>query len=207
MTTVSPIIIQLDNIQAELNDLDFIETSKTLLVKFSKNNFIIFTTLSTLRRIRDIQYVEKIATDLLYTFFALFDFFYLSAKEIIKNQGEGSDLESNADFKSQILILKELTAILGNIVKYKEHSKPFLDKSLHLVLIDLNITFIRYPKLIKNTIGALINLTTDDEIREQISKVAAFIRSVYIILEHYKDNYAIIDYLLKLIINVISNGK
>lgn len=53
----------------------------------------------------------------------------------------------------------------------------------------------------------MINLTTNDEIRESVSKLAAFTESIYLILDKYQNNQAIIDYELKLIINVMKNGK
>ena len=86
------------------------------------------------------------------------------------------------------------------------HKKPFLEKNFHIVMLDIKLSFHFYPKLVKNTIGALINLTTSDEIRENLSKVAAFIQSIYLILDKYQSNQAIIDYELKLIMNVLKNG-
>lgn len=190
------------DIQSELKDLSYLEIAKQILMKYSKNKFLIFNILSTLRRIKDQEYVDKITEELLFTFFALFDYFYLTTKKEIEQDPEKINTLSN---KFDFIILKELVAILGNIVKDEFHSKPFIDKNLHLVLIDLKLSFSAFPKLIKNTIGALINLTTSNEIRENISKVAAFIQSIYIILDRYKDNQAIVDYELKLIINVIKN--
>lgn len=73
-------------------------------------------------------------------------------------------------------------------------------------MLDIKLSFHFYPKLVKNTIGALINLTTSDEIRENLAKVAAFIQSIYLILDKYQSNQAIIDYELKLIMNVLKNG-
>ena len=166
-------------------------------MKYSKNEFIIFNIISTLRRIKDEEYMDKIAEEFLFTFFALFDYFYLAAKKITHIQDNSC--------KFEFLILKELVAILGNIVKDEIHSKPFIEKNLHLVLIDLKLSFYSIPKLLKNTIGSLINLTTSNEIRENVSKVAAFIQSIYIVLDKYQENQAIIDYELKLIINVMKN--
>lgn len=174
-------------------------------MKFSKNNFIIFNVISTLRRIKDEEYMDKIAEELLYTFFALFDYFYLSVKKEMETSKDGTTQGLSNNF--EILIIKELIAILGNIVKDEFHSKPFIEKNLHLVLIDLKLSLFEFPKLIKNTIGALINLTTSNEIRESISRVAAFIQSIYKILDKYNDNQAMVDYELKLIINVMKNGK
>lgn len=186
-------------------DQEFLDLAKQIMVKFSKNYFIVFNVISCLRRIRDEEYMDKIAEELLFTFFALFDYFYLTVKKEVdnKNTNNKSGLSSNG---FEILILKELVAILGNIVKDEYHCKPFVEKNLHLVLIDVKLSFSDYPKLIKNTIGALINLTTSNEIRESVSRVAAFIQSIYIILDKYKDNQAIIDYELKLIMNVVKNG-
>jgi hypothetical protein len=196
------------DVQLELKDLNYLDTAKNILMKFSKNNFLIFNVLSTLRRIKDEEFVQKITEELLFTYFALFDYFYLTVKKEIegekKRSGESFFKLENMN-RFEFIILKELVAILGNIVKEEIHSKPFIDKNLHLVLIDLKLTFIEYPKIIKNTIGALINLTTSNEIRENISKVAAFVQSIYIVLDKYKDNQAIIDYELKLIINVMKN--
>ena len=191
-------------------ELNYLDLAKQLLVRYSKNNLIILNVISTLRRIKDNEYLDKIAEDLLYTFFALFDYFYLTAKEIISLEKEkNGEIQEKIKLNQnmfELIILKELVAILGNIVKNESHSKPFIEKNLHLVLVDLKLTFYYYPKLIKNTIGALINLTTSNEIRENMSKVAAFIQSIYIILDHYKENQALIDYELKLIINVMKNG-
>jgi hypothetical protein len=172
-------------------------------MRFSKNNFIIFSVISTLRRIKDEEYMDLIAEELLFTFFALFDYFYLTVKKVVENEKE-SNLASLSN-RFEFIILKELVAILGNIVKDELHSTPFIEKNLHLVLIDLKLSFTSFPKLIKNTIGALINLTCSNEIRESISKVAAFIQSIYIVLDKYKENQALVDYELKLIINVMKN--
>ena len=82
---------------------------------------------------------------------------------------------------------------------------PILDKNLHLVLIDVKLSFIMFPKLVKNTIGALINLTNSQEVRDNLCKIAAFVQSIYLVLDQYKDNQFIIDYELKLIVNVLKN--
>ena len=192
------------DIQSELQEQNFLELAKEILMKYSKNNFIIFNIISTLRRIKDEEYINKIAKELLYTFFALFDYFYLTVKKEIEKYNKEDEI-NNLSNKFEFIILKELVAVLGNIVKDEVHSKPFIEKNLHLVLIDLKLSFNSFPKLIKNTIGAMINLTTSNEIRESLSKVAAFIQSIYVVLDKYKDNQAIIDYELKLIINVMKN--
>jgi hypothetical protein len=186
----------LGDIQDELIELNFIDVAKDTMMKYSKNEFIIYNVVSCLRRLRDQSYLDQIAEEFLFTFFALFDYFYLSVKNMIEKDNSN---------KFEVLILKELVAILGNIVKDEIHSKPFIEKNLHLVLIDLKLSQCHFPKLLKNTIGALINLTTSNEIRENMAKVAAFIQSIYIVLDKYQENQAIIDYELKLIINVMKN--
>jgi hypothetical protein len=199
--------LSIDNyeVQSELKDQKFLEISKQILMKYSKNNFILFNIVSTLRRIKDEEYFEKITEELLFTFFALFDYFYLNTKKDLEIEiSKNSNLESLSN-RFDFIILKELVAILGNIVKDEKHAKPIIEKNLHLVLIDLKLSFNSFPKLIKNTIGALINLTTNNDIREDVARVAAFIQSIYIILDKYKDNQAIIDYELKLIINVMKS--
>ena len=154
---------------------------------------------------------------MLYTFFALFDYFYIKTKKIFEENLE--KLEKAEEHKGssyipkehilvdrlEFIILKELVAILGNIVKDVRHSKPFIDKNLHLVLMDITLSFTTFPKLIKNTIGALINLTNNEGIRDEFSRSAPFIKSIYLILDKYKENPAIIDYELKLLVNVSRN--
>jgi hypothetical protein len=217
--TLSIYNLAIDNyeIQSELIDLDFLVIAKEILIKFSNQNFILFNVLSTLRRIRDEEYLEKITEELLYTFFALFDYFYIKTKTSFEEKLEKTEIaekheessESRKEFflddRFEFIILKELVAILGNIVKDVRHSKPFIDKNLHLVLIDITLSFTAFPKLIKNTIGALINLTNNEEIRDEISRAAPFIKSIYVILDKYKENSAIIDYELKLLVNVSKN--
>jgi hypothetical protein len=190
------------DIQMELKDQNILEMAKLILMRYSKNYFIIFNTLSCLRRIKDDEYMDIITEELLYTYFALFDYFYLTIKKELEAQTRENFNRAN---KFEYIILKELVAILGNIVKDEIHSKPFIDKNLHLVLIDLKLCFHSFPKIIKNTIGALINLTNSDQVRENICKVAAFIQSIYIILDKYKENQAIVDYELKLLMNVVKN--
>ncbi len=124
-------------------------------------------------------------------FFTLFDNLYL----VVNKDNNGFNF----------LILKELVAMLGNIVKSEINSKPFIENNLHLVLIDLKLSFYSWSKLLKNTIDALINLRTSNQIRENISKVAAFIQSIYLVLNKYQENQAIIGYKLKLIINIMKN--
>ena len=94
----------------EIKDKNFIELAKTILMKHSKNNFLIYNVVSILRRIKDEEFEVLVATEFLYTFFALFDYFYLSSKQCYKDC-------SKKDVKFDLLILKELVAILGNIVK------------------------------------------------------------------------------------------
>ena len=218
-TTLSIYNLAIDNyeIQCELIDLDFLIIAKEILIKFSNQNFILFNVLSTLRRIRDDEYLEKITEELLYTFFALFDYFYIKTKTIFEENLEKVEKAEEHKGSSHIpkehilvdrlefIILKELVAILGNIVKDVRHSKPFIDKNLHLVLIDITLSFTTFPKLIKNTIGALINLTNNEGIRDEFSRSAPFIKSIYLILDKYKENPAIIDYELKLLVNVSRN--
>ena len=130
--------------------------------------------------------------ELLFTYFALFDYYYINVKkdiEIYKSQEISLNILSN---QTKFIVLKELVAILGNISKNEIHSKPFIEKNFHLILVDLTLTFIQFPKLIKNTIGALINLTNLEEIRDKLCKVAAFIESIYSLLDHYKNNKYII---------------
>ena len=108
--------------------------------------------------------------------------------------------------QTQFIVLKELVAILGNIVVKNEiHLKPFVEKNYHIILVDLTLTFIMFPKLIKNTIGTLVNLTNDQTIRDNLCRVAAFIQSIYLIFDEYKNNRHIIDYKLRLLINVLKS--
>jgi len=198
---------KIDDVQMEIKEKNFLELAKNMLMKYSKNNFLIYNIVSILRRIKDEEFEMLMTQELLYTYFALFDYFYLSTKQSYQDSNQ-------KDVKFDLLILKELVAILGNIVKegidifnLEMHKKPFLDKNFHIVMLDIKLSFYFFPKLVKNTIGALINLTTSDEIRENLSKVAAFIQSIYLILDKYQSNQAIIDYELKLIMNVLKNGN
>ena len=102
------------DIQNELKDSKFLEFSKELLIKYSKNNFIIYNVVSILRRIKDEDNLGKIAEDFLYTFFALFDYFYLNAKQYYK---ENTIKTQEQELQFELLIIKELIAILGNISK------------------------------------------------------------------------------------------
>ena len=193
-----------DEIQEELCSLNYLALAKKLLQTYSTNDNIILLVISTLRRIKDEKFYEKMCLELLYTFFTLFDYYYLDSKKefnIIKTENKNINLLP----QSKLAILKELVAILGNIIKNEEHASPFLDKNYHVVLVDLILTFIKFPKLIKNTIGALVNLTNIPEIRESFGKVAAFINAVYLIFDEYKENKFIIDYVLRLICNLLKN--
>lgn len=96
--------------------------------------------------------------------------------------------------------------MLGNIIKNEIHQKPFLEKNLHLVLIDVIVSFIEYPKIIKNSLGAMINLTANTEIRNELEKVSAFIKAFNLVTEKYNESSLIVDYLIKLLINVLKNG-
>jgi hypothetical protein len=199
--------LTIDNteVQSELIDQNYLKLAKEILIKYSNHNFILFNVISSLRRIRDEEYLEKITEELLYTYFALFDYFYLKTKKSLEDCENSSEKFSISTNSFDFIILKELVAILGNIVKDEIHTKPFLEKNLHVVLIDLILSFTTFPKLIKNTIGALINLTNNEEIREEFSRAAAFLNSIYLILDKYKENPSIVDYELKLIINIVKN--
>jgi len=169
--------------------------------------------------------MSKIAEDLLFTFFALFDYFYLSLKNKLESQSnDNNDKSKNENnyplkannkkdqifeisFSFELTILKEIIGLFGNIVKNEIHQKPFMEKNMHIVFIDVILSFIDYPKIIKNSIGAMINLTTNNDIRNEICKVAAFIKSIYLVLEKYSSNHMIIDYQLKLLINIRKNGN
>lgn len=192
-------------IQEDLRDQNYLDLAKKLVVNYSTNNNIVFFTVATLRRIKDEEFYNKMSQELLYTFFALFDYYYITVKKEIDMLKEKKFDLSVLSTQTQFVVLKEIVAILGNIVKNDVHSKPFIDKNLHLVLIDVKLTFIIFPKLVKNTIGALINLTNNQEIRDNLCKIAAFIQSIYLVLDQYKDNQYIIDYELKLIVNVLKN--
>lgn len=193
-----------DEIQEDLFSLNYLTLAKKLLVTYSASTNIILFIISTLRRIKNDKFYEKMSQELLFTFFTLFDYYYLdSKKEFNKIKIENKNI--NLLTQPKFTILKELIAILGNIIKNEEHAKPFLDKNYHVALIDIILTFINFPKLIKNTIGALVNLTNISEIRESFGKVAAFINAVYLIFDEYKENKFIIDYLLKLICNLLKS--
>lgn len=164
--------------------------------------------------------MDKIAEELLFTFFALFDYYYLSLKNQLeninstfKNSSQNPQIikslkdEFNSKNKIELLNIKEIIGLFGNIVKNEVHQKPFVDKNIHLVFIDVLLSFIDYPKIVKNTIGTMINLTTNGHIRNDISKVAAFVNSIYLILEKYNDTPLVLDYELKLLINILKNGK
>lgn len=189
---------------------------KQLLIRFSKNNLIIFNIISCLRRFKDEDYMNKITEDLLFTFFALFDYFYLLLKNNLDNKSnnnkKNSLINKNEDctdisFSFELTILKEIIGLFGNIVKDEIHQKPFIEKNMHIVLIDVILSFIDYPKIIKNSIGTMINLTTNNDIRNEISKVAAFVKSIYLVLDKYSETPLVIDYQLKLLINIFKNGK
>ena len=100
------------DIQAEMRESVFLELSKELLVKYSKNNFIIYNIVSIIRRIKNEDNLSKIAEDFLFTFFALFDYFYLTAKQYYKEHKSKED-----GYQFELLIIKEIIAILGNISK------------------------------------------------------------------------------------------
>jgi hypothetical protein len=160
--------------------------------------------------------MQKIIEELLFTFFALFDYFYLTLKNKLESNTQSSNntLTINTNLSNvknlsnlEMTNLKEIIALLGNIIKNEIHQKPFMEKNLHIVLIDVIISFIDYPKIIKNTIGTLINLTSNEEIRNEISKISAFVKSFYLISEKYNESSMIVDYQLKLLLNILKNGK
>ena len=174
-------------------------------MKYSKNNFIIYNVISCLRRFKDEEYMNKIAEELLFTFFALFDYFYLNLKKKMESDSNSNSIGVLNSF--ELMTIKELIGLLGNIAKSEIHQKPFIEKNMHLVFIDMILSFIDYPKIIKNTLGAMINLTSNNQIRDEISKVAAFVKCIYLVLQKYKDAHLVIDYMLKLLINILKNGK
>ena len=192
-------------IQEDLRDQNYLDLAKKLVVNYSTNNNIVYFTVATLRRIKDEDFYNKMSQELLYTFFALFDYYYIAVKKEINELKDKKENISILSTQTQFVVLKEIVAILGNIVKNEIHSKPFIDKNLHLVLIDVKLSFIMFPKLVKNTIGALINLTNSQEVRDNLCKIAAFVQSIYLVLDQYKDNQFIIDYELKLIVNILKN--
>ena len=197
-------------IQEDLRDQKYLELAKKLIVNHSTNNKIVYFTIATLRFIKDDDFYNTMSQELLYTFFALFDFYYITVKKEInalQSEKTNDNIQQLAKLSSEthFVVLKEIIAILGNIIKNEIHSKPFIDKNLHLVLIDVKLTFLIFPKLIKNTTGALINLTNNNEICDNLCKIAAFIQSIYMVLHQYQDNQFIVDYELKLIINLMKN--
>lgn len=151
--------------------------------------------------------MANLTQELLFTFLALIDYFYVNLKEteLINKANKIMD-STKIEQKIQLLLIKELLALLGNLIANEVDVSVFYKKNLHLIILDIIISFINYPKLIKICIGALINLTNNDEIRENLANIAVFIKSLYLILETYKDNSAIISYLLKLMVNVMKNG-
>jgi len=162
--------------------------------------------------------MNKITEDLLFTFFALFDYFYLSLKNKLESKSINNpnadkqklikkDENSEISYSFELTILKEIIGLFGNIVKNEIHQKPFIEKNMHIVLIDVMLSFIEYPKIIKNSIGAMINLTTNSDIRDEICKVAAFVKSIHLVLDKYNSTQMIVDYQLKLLINILKKGN
>lgn len=206
------IIYLSEEIQSELIENNFLDIYKKILTKFSTNNLIIFNIISCLRRFKDEEFMQKIAEELLFTFFALFDYYYLTLKNKLESdtQNQLSKIEENKTKNLSNLDmtnLKEIIALLGNIIKNEIHQKPFMQKNLHLVLIDVIISFIEYPKIIKNTLGTMINLTSNSEIRNEISKISAFVKSFFLVAEKYNESALIVDYQLKLLLNMLKNGN
>jgi hypothetical protein len=184
------------------------------MVNYSKNNLIIYALISILRRITDSEYIEKVSKEFLFTFLALLDFYYVSVKETLKielNNIKSTKLVKNDNnlysLNLDLIILKEITALLGNLMIISENVRIVFDKSLHLVLVDNIISFIKYPKIVKICVGTLINLNTHENVRNSLGSVAAFIQCICLVLETYKNNSSIIDYLLKLILNSVKNSK
>ena len=94
---------------SELMKASFIGIAEKLLVEYENNQIVVFNTLSVLRRINNYTFYQELASNLLLTFFSLFDFYYQKAKN------EPENLSST--------VLKEIIAILGNIGKYRFYLK------------------------------------------------------------------------------------
>lgn len=186
------------------------------MINFSKNNLIIYSLISILRRISDKEFLNQISKEFLYTFLALLDFYYVNVKERIPNKfslESDNKKEYYVEYKNKeeeeldLTILKEITALLGNLMIIEENVRIFYEKNLQLILVDNIISFINYPKIVKICVGTLINLTSREIIRDSLGNVAAYIQSLKFVMETYKTNSAITDYLLKLLVNSIKNSK
>lgn len=172
------------------------------MVDNSKRLSIILLVISVLRRVKDNQFMSKITEELLYSFLALIDFLYVDLKEKSSN-----DVSLTEETNIQLILMKEVIALIGNLIVNEGNTQLFIDKSIHLILIDNIITFINFPKLVKICIGTLINLSVESFVKESLSKVPAFIKALFLVMDTYKENSAITDYLLKLLLNAVKNEQ
>lgn len=222
------------NFTYELQELEFIDISKSLMTTFSNNEILIFSIISIFRRTNDNDYSNKISKDLLFTFLTLLDYYYVSLKELDKNELldenkklEGVDFDEDIDYESEIknkvkhsdrhyinnkekiklAIYKELMALLANLMTIEINLEIFYEHNFHLILIDTVSSFIGFPKIVKIALGALVNSTNNLNVLESLSKVPKFLDVIELVLEEYKESSLIIDYLLKLLINVFRNSK
>ena len=63
-----------------------------------------------------------------------------------------------------------------------------------------------WPKIVKTTIGTLINLSNNEPIRESLCEMAPYITAIFELFALYQGSAPIIDYLLKLIVNTTKNS-
>lgn len=203
------------------------------MIEYSKNTSILLGVILILRRIKNKSFLNQLTQELLYTLIALIEFYYVSIKESqIKLKTDETDISlkisnldingnskllkninapsnntlPNKEMNKELILIKEVLALLGNMVAIQIDCKIFYQKNLHIIATDIVSTFIEYPKLVKTCLGVFINLINDKTIRDNISKVGAFNKLIYSTLDYYKNNYYIIDYLLKMISNLIYNG-
>lgn len=176
----------------ELYENDFLETSKKIIKKYNKNETIMICILSIIRKTKENSYKIKLAEEFILTFLSMIDYYYIEFKE-----GKHKDKEVVT-----LVLVKNLIGIIGNFIILQKDFMCVIEKNFHFIIMDYLISFIYKPRLVKTCVGTLVNLSTNEDICVSLNKDPLFKRMIINTMDVYKENPFLIDYILRLLINI-----
>eukprot|EP01016_Furgasonia_blochmanni_P005598 TRINITY_DN1218_c0_g1_i10.p1 TRINITY_DN1218_c0_g1~~TRINITY_DN1218_c0_g1_i10.p1 ORF type:complete len:388 (-),score=145.19 TRINITY_DN1218_c0_g1_i10:99-1175(-) len=102
-------------------------------------------------------------------------------------------------------MFKELNGLLGNLSLDERICLDVLNKAFLTYILRISLEYFDNPKIIKTTLGCLINMTATMKARDSLAKEKDFYILLFNILEKYDYSKFVIDYAIKLMANTSQN--
>mmetsp|Transcript_57429 Transcript_57429/g.65514 ORF Transcript_57429/g.65514 Transcript_57429/m.65514 type:complete len:659 (-) Transcript_57429:153-2129(-) len=170
-----------DEIQDDVMKHDFLKLAVSSINAYAKRKLLIAYIIGIIRRLSgNANHRETIASEILHTLLHLSD--YLG--------------KLNAD-----LAIKELNATIGALASEKSHCLEIGKNGGVEIVVNSALKYFKDPKIIKTSLGSLINLSSQEENRKIISRTKTFYLLIYYTIEEHKKSAPIADYALKVILN------